>query len=57
MQFYRRNLPPMQRDDTPHFITFCTKLRRTLPDWARATLCWDVASTITKGDTALKWQS
>jgi REP element-mobilizing transposase RayT len=35
MQFYRRNLPHMQRDATPHFITFCTKLRRILPDWAR----------------------
>jgi REP element-mobilizing transposase RayT len=36
MQFYRRNLPHMQRDFTPHFITFNTKLRRILPDWARA---------------------
>ncbi len=35
MQFYRRNLPHMQRDYTPHFITFCTKFRRILPDWAR----------------------
>jgi len=35
MQFYRRNLPHMQRDSTPHFITFCTKFRRVLPDWAR----------------------
>jgi REP element-mobilizing transposase RayT len=35
MQFYRRNLPHMQRDFTSHFITFCTKLRRDLPDWAR----------------------
>jgi hypothetical protein len=35
MQFYRRNLPHMQRDDTPHFITFCTKFRQILPDWAR----------------------
>jgi REP element-mobilizing transposase RayT len=35
MQFYRRNLPHMQRDCTPHFITFCTKFHRTLPDWAR----------------------
>jgi REP element-mobilizing transposase RayT len=35
MQFYRRNLPHLQRDYTPHFITFCTKFRRTLPDWAR----------------------
>ncbi len=35
MQFYRRNLPHMQRDFTPLFITFNTKFRRTLPDWAR----------------------
>ncbi len=35
MQFYRRNLPHMQRDGTPHFITFNTKFRRELPDWAR----------------------
>ena len=25
----------MQRDYTPHFITFCTKFRQVLPDWAR----------------------
>lgn len=25
----------MQRDFTPHFITFNTKLRQPLPDWAR----------------------
>jgi putative transposase len=35
MQPYRRNLPHMQRDYTPHFITFCTKFREILPDWAR----------------------
>ena len=35
MQFYRRNLPHMQRDYTAHFITFCTKFRRVLPEWAR----------------------
>ena len=35
MQFYRRNLLHMQRDFSPHFITFNTKLRQTLPDWAR----------------------
>lgn len=35
MQFYRRNLPHMQRDFTPHFITFNTKLRQTLQDGAR----------------------
>jgi REP element-mobilizing transposase RayT len=35
MQFYRRNLPHMQRDATPHFITFSTKFREILPEWAR----------------------
>jgi len=35
MQFYRRNLPHMQRDYMPHFITFCSKFRRNLPEWAR----------------------
>jgi REP element-mobilizing transposase RayT len=35
MQFYRRNLPHMQRDYTSHFITFNTKFRETLPGWAR----------------------
>jgi len=33
--FYRRNLPHLQRDYKPHFITFVTKNRRTLTDWAR----------------------
>jgi REP element-mobilizing transposase RayT len=29
-------LPPqLQRDYTLHFITFCTKFRQFLPDWAR----------------------
>jgi REP element-mobilizing transposase RayT len=35
VQFYRRNLPHIQRDCTPHFVTFCTKFRLILPDWAR----------------------
>jgi REP element-mobilizing transposase RayT len=35
VQFYRRNLPHMQRDATPHFITFNTKFREFLPEWAR----------------------
>jgi REP element-mobilizing transposase RayT len=35
MQFYRRNLPHLQRDFKPHFITFVTKFRWILPDWAR----------------------
>ena len=34
MTFYRRNLPHLQRDNKPHFITFVTKDRRILPDWA-----------------------
>jgi putative transposase len=33
--FYRRNLPHLQRDNKPHFITFVTKNRALLPDWAR----------------------
>ena len=35
MQSYRRNLPHIQRDFTPHFITFCTKSRWILPGLAR----------------------
>lgn len=35
VQFYRRNLPHVQRDAAPHFITFNTKFRETLPEWAR----------------------
>jgi len=35
VSFYRRNLPHIQRDARPHFITFVTKHRRVLPDWAR----------------------
>ncbi len=34
--FYRRNLPHLQRDEKPHFLTFCTYRRRILPDWARS---------------------
>jgi putative transposase len=33
--FYRRNLPHLQRDCKPHFLTFCTYGRWILPDWAR----------------------
>src|SRR5581483_3931542 len=32
VSFYRRNLPHLQRDNKPHFITFVTKDRRVLPD-------------------------
>jgi len=33
--FYRRNLPHLQRDNKPHFVTFCTHLRWILPGTAR----------------------
>jgi len=35
VQFYRRNLPHLQKDFTPHFITFITKFRWILPPTAR----------------------
>ena len=35
MTFYRRNLPHFQRDYRRHFLTFCTKHRWILPEWAR----------------------
>jgi REP element-mobilizing transposase RayT len=35
VSFYRRNLPHFQNDYKPHFVTFVTKGRRILPDWAR----------------------
>jgi REP element-mobilizing transposase RayT len=35
VSFYRRNLPHIQKDYRPHFITFVTKHRLILPDWAR----------------------
>jgi REP element-mobilizing transposase RayT len=35
VSFYRRNLPHIQKDYSPHFITFVTKQRLTLPAWAR----------------------
>jgi REP element-mobilizing transposase RayT len=35
VSFYRRNLPHIQKDYSPHFITFVTKRRLVLPDWAR----------------------
>ena len=33
--FYRRNLPHMQKDDRPHFVTFITHDRWVLPKHAR----------------------
>lgn len=38
MSFYRRNLPHLQRDYKPHFVTFVTKNRRVLPNWVRQTV-------------------
>ena len=35
MSFYRRNLPHLQRDAKRHFVTFVTKDRWNLPEWAR----------------------
>jgi REP element-mobilizing transposase RayT len=36
--FYRRKLPHLQRDDSQHFITFCTHNRWILPKSARSTV-------------------
>ena len=45
VQFYRRNLPHLQKDFTPHFVTFVTKFRLTLTPLARdialASCCHD----------------
>lgn len=35
VQSYRRNLPHIQKDFPPHFVTFCTKSRWILPPEAR----------------------
>jgi REP element-mobilizing transposase RayT len=35
VSFYRRNLPHLQRDDKPHFLTFATRHRWILPEWTR----------------------
>jgi REP element-mobilizing transposase RayT len=34
--FYRRQLPHLQVDDKPHFVTFCTDRRWILPTQARS---------------------
>jgi REP element-mobilizing transposase RayT len=34
--FYRRQLPHLQCDDKPHFVTFCTEHRRTLAERVRS---------------------
>ncbi|MGH9508843.1 MAG: REP-associated tyrosine transposase [Terriglobales bacterium] len=36
MTFYRRNLPHLQRDAKPHFISFVTYHRWQMPGWARS---------------------
>jgi len=33
--FYRRKLPHLQRDNKPHFLTFCTHQRWILPETVR----------------------
>jgi REP element-mobilizing transposase RayT len=33
--FYRRKLPHLQRDNKPHFVTFCTHQRWILPESVR----------------------
>jgi len=35
VSFYRRNLPHYQSDNRAHFVTFVTKDRHLLPEWAR----------------------
>jgi REP element-mobilizing transposase RayT len=34
--FYRRQLPHLQRDEKPHFLTFCTRHRWMLPEQTRS---------------------
>jgi REP element-mobilizing transposase RayT len=34
--FYRRQLPHLQRDFKPHFLTFCTEYRWVLPEQVRS---------------------
>jgi REP element-mobilizing transposase RayT len=36
MAFYRRKLPHLQRDDKPHFVTFCIHRRWMLPEDVRS---------------------
>ena len=50
MTFYRRNLPHLQRDAKRHFITFVTKNRSILPDWAR-----DIVLESIRHDDALRY--
>ncbi len=50
MTFYRRNLPHLQRDAKRHFVTFVTKDRRILPEWAR-----DIVLDSIRHDDALRY--
>jgi putative transposase len=50
MSFYRRNLPHLQRDAKRHFVTFVTKNRRILPEWAR-----DIVLESIRHDDALRY--
>ncbi len=50
MTFYRRNLPHLQRDAKRHFVTFVTKSRWILPEWAR-----DIVLESIRHDDALRY--
>ena len=50
MTFYRRNLPHLQRDSKRHFVTFVTKNRWILPNWAR-----DIVLESIRHDDALRY--
>jgi REP element-mobilizing transposase RayT len=50
MTFYRRNLPHLQRDAKRHFVTFVTKDRRILPEWAH-----DIVLESIRHDDALRY--
>jgi len=50
MTFYRRNLPHLQRDAKRHFVTFVTKDRWILPEWAR-----DIVLESIRRDDAIRY--
>ena len=51
MTFYRRNLPHLQRDAKRHFVTFVTKDRWALPEWAR-----DIVLECVRHDDATRYE-
>ena len=51
MRFYRRNLPHLQPDFKPHFITFCTKDRWIPPEASR-----DIAMACCRHDHRRKYE-